>query len=177
MPEPKYSDKDVEKVKKLVDAYFEECEGEQLFDDEGKPMLDKWGRPIFIGQKPPTVTGLCLALGFLSRDALLGYQDRKERSPLIADAITRAKLRCQAYAESRLYDKDGANGAKFSLANNFGWKEQDNANTTNILVLDARERRERLSHLLQLDTQDAIEAECTDCSQTMDSQDTEKGSK
>jgi hypothetical protein len=31
----------------------------------------------------------------------------------------------EAYAESRLFDKDGANGAKFSLANNFrGWKEQ-----------------------------------------------------
>jgi hypothetical protein len=31
----------------------------------------------------------------------------------------------EQYAEERLFDKDGANGAKFSLANNFeGWKEK-----------------------------------------------------
>jgi predicted ATPase len=41
------------------------------------------------------------------------------------DTITRAKATVEQYAEERLYDKDGANGAKFSLANNFeGWKEK-----------------------------------------------------
>ena len=41
------------------------------------------------------------------------------------DTITRAKTRIEQYAEERLFDKDGANGAKFSLANNFeGWKEK-----------------------------------------------------
>ena len=31
----------------------------------------------------------------------------------------------ECYAEERLFDKDGANGAKFSLANNFeGWREK-----------------------------------------------------
>jgi hypothetical protein len=44
---------------------------------------------------------------------------------LFNDAITRAKARVEAYAESRLFDKDGANGAKFSLSNNFhGWAEK-----------------------------------------------------
>ena len=37
----------------------------------------------------------------------------------------RAKAKVERYAEERLYDKDGANGAKFSLANNFsGWREK-----------------------------------------------------
>ena len=37
----------------------------------------------------------------------------------------RAKAVVEQYAEERLFDKDGANGAKFSLANNFeGWKEK-----------------------------------------------------
>ena len=32
--------------------------------------------------------------------------------------------RIEMYAEERLYDKDGSNGAKFSLQNNFkGWNE------------------------------------------------------
>lgn len=32
-------------------------------------------------------------------------------------------VKAKVYAESRLYDKDGANGAKFSLGCNFGWRE------------------------------------------------------
>lgn len=36
--------------------------------------------------------------------------------------ITRAKSRVEEYAESRLFDRDGSNGAQFSLRNNFkGW--------------------------------------------------------
>ena len=41
----------------------------------------------------------------------------------------RAKARCEQYAEERLFDRDGTNGAQFSLKNNFGWgaaeKEKD----------------------------------------------------
>ena len=41
------------------------------------------------------------------------------------DTITRAKTFIEQYAEERLFDKDGAYGAKFSLANNFkGWAEK-----------------------------------------------------
>ena len=38
------------------------------------------------------------------------------------NTITRAKTRIEEYAESRLFDRDGSNGAQFSLQNNFkGW--------------------------------------------------------
>ncbi len=41
------------------------------------------------------------------------------------DTITRAKARLEAYTEERLFDKEGAAGARFSLANNFkGWSEK-----------------------------------------------------
>lgn len=107
-------------LQEAVDAYFKSCEGEMLKDTEGNPVLNKWGEPVYTGRKPPTVTGMALSLGFTSRQALLNYQAKKA----FVDTITRAKSRCEEYAESRLYDKDGANGAKFSLANNFkGWKE------------------------------------------------------
>lgn len=70
---------------------------------------------------PPTVTGLALFLGLQSRQALLNYQGRKQFN----DAITRAKSRCEAYTEGRLYDRDGVKGAIFSLTNNFkGWSEK-----------------------------------------------------
>lgn len=95
---PKYKKK--EELQEKIDSYFEECE------KKGKPL---------------TITGLALALGFNSRQALLNYQGKKEFN----DTITRAKARVEQYAEERLFDKAGANGAKFSLSNNFeGWKER-----------------------------------------------------
>lgn len=116
---PKYKTK--EEIQEKIDAYFEECKGEVLKDADGNPMIDKWGNPIVLGARPLTITGLALSLGFNSRQALLNYQGKKEFN----DTILRAKAQVEQYAEERLFDKDGANGAKFSLANNFdGWKEK-----------------------------------------------------
>ena len=116
---PRY--KTAKEMQDAIDKYFKECEGKLLTDANGQPILDKGGQPIMYGEKPLTVTGLALALGFNSRQTLLNYQGKKE----FMDTITRAKSRIEQYVEERLFDKDGANGAKFSLANNFGgWKEK-----------------------------------------------------
>lgn len=113
---PRY--KTPEEMQEKIDAYFTRCAGEMLRGDNGKPIYDKWGQPVFVNVRPPTVTGLALALGFTSRQALLNYQAK----PRFVDTITRAKSRCEEYAESRLYDRDGSRGAMFSLTNNFkGW--------------------------------------------------------
>ena len=111
----------VEEMQEKIDAYFEECKGRILTDKDGDIVYDKYGMPIYVDVRPLTVTGLALALGFNSRQTLLNYQAK----PAFVDTITRAKAKVEQYAEERLYDKDGANGAKFSLANNFeGWKEK-----------------------------------------------------
>lgn len=113
--------KTVQELQTAIDEYFKACEGEILKDEENQPVFNKFGQPVIINQKPPTVTGLALALGFTSRQALLNYQAKK----MFVDTITRAKSRCEDYAESRLFDRDGSNGAKFSLSNNFkGWSEK-----------------------------------------------------
>ncbi len=128
--------KTVEEMQIKIDEYFKSCEGRVLTDSDGNVMLDKYSRPIVLDSRPLTVTGLALALGFNSRQALLNYQAKKEFN----DTILRAKARIEQYAEERLFDKDGANGAKFSLANNFdGWKEKqqieaDVNNTLNINI-------------------------------------------
>lgn len=110
-----------EEMQVVIDEYFEMCKGEMRYDDNGLVYRDKYGLPIFFDVKPPTITGLALALGFTSRQALLNYQAKDE----FVDTIMRAKAKVEQYAEERLFDKDGANGAKFSLANNFdGWKEK-----------------------------------------------------
>lgn len=117
----------VEEMQKKIDQYFNSCKGEMLKDEDGQPILDKYNKPIFINQKPYTVTGLALYLGFTSRRALLNYEAKEE----FVHAITRAKTKIEEYAETRLYDKDGCNGAKFNLQNNFGWREKTEIESSN----------------------------------------------
>ena len=114
---PKYKCK--EEIEEKIDAYFKKCEGEILRDGNGEPVMDK----------------LALALGFTSRMALLNYQAKKE----FVDTITRAKTMVEAYTEQRLFDRDGANGAQFSLRNNFkGWNERQRTE------LDEAEQKARI---------------------------------
>ena len=110
---PKYVT--VEQMQAVIDQYFEDCKGEPIIGDDGRPILDKYGQPFIINQRPPTVTAL--ALGFTSRQALLDYQAKKG----FVDTVTRAKSRIEAYAEERLFDRDGQRGAEFSLRYNFRW--------------------------------------------------------
>jgi len=107
-------------MQKVIDKYFEDCSGEYIVID-GQVVQDKNGNPIKTKERPLTITGLALALGFSGRQALLNYEGKPE----FMDTIKRAKSRIEQYAEERLFDKDGVNGAKFNLSNNFkGWSEK-----------------------------------------------------
>jgi hypothetical protein len=174
---PKFSDLNVDEAQKLIDQFFEDCTGKPIMVNdpdtgEERPYIDKYGQPVIIGAKPPTVTGLCLALGFNSRNALLDYEANVDSNPELANTITRAKLRCHEYAESRLYDKDGANGAKFSLANNFGWIDRQEISTTlEVNMLPEADRRSRLIDILsrrQLPSIIDVECQPTEDSQDAD---------
>jgi hypothetical protein len=123
-----------EEMQIKIDEYFEQCKGEYLTDSDGKHVFNKYGEPIIINDKPPTITGLALSLGFKSRQALLNYQGKKEFN----DTITRAKSICEEYSESRLYDRDGEKGAEFSLKCNFGWrdKDKDDENIPQVIIID-----------------------------------------
>lgn len=117
---PKY--KTSAEMQAKIDEYFKTCEGHTPTDENGKVIRDKNGLPVIVGACPPTITGLALALGFKTRQSLLDYQ---ASSPAFNDIITVAKSRVEAYTEGRLFDRDGVNGAKFSLQNNFrGWREK-----------------------------------------------------
>lgn len=120
-----------------IDLYFQECrDGIQMVNEFGDPIYNKDGSPAMAGQKPPTVTGLALALGFTSRTDLLRYEAKDE----FYSTIQKAKSRIEEYAEIRLFDRDGVQGAKFSLANNFaGWREQQDINVNTGAVQQAGE--------------------------------------
>lgn len=138
---PKYTS--VEEIESKIEQYFEDCKGYPLTDEKGKQIFNKFGSPIFIDVHPPTVTGLALALGFTSRQALLNYQAKPE----FVDTITRAKARVEQYAEERLFDRDGSNGAQFSLRNNFkGWdadKKNDDSGNGKITIVNNIPRTEK----------------------------------
>lgn len=128
--------KTVNEIEEKIYTYFKECEGEILKDDNGKTVLNKFGNPVVINRKPPTVTGLALALGFTNRLDLLRYQGKEE----FCNTITRAKSMVEQYAEERLFDRDGSNGAQFSLRNNFkGWdadKKNDDSGDGKIMIVN-----------------------------------------
>lgn len=122
---PKYKNK--EEIQEKIEKYFKECEGKLLKDDDGNTVFNKSGKPVIFDEKPPTITGLALALGFTSRQSLLDYQAKKE----FVDTITRAKSRVEKYTEERLFDREGYNGAQFSLRNNFkGWNDDKKEDET-----------------------------------------------
>lgn len=116
---PKYKNK--EEIEGLIEKYFEDCKGKPYLDDKGVPVHANNGKVLWEEYPhPPTVTGLALALGFTTRHALLNYQGKEE----FVHTITRAKTYIEEYAERRLYDREGVQGAKFVLINNFkNWSD------------------------------------------------------
>ena len=100
--------------------------------------MNKFGNPVYINQRPPTVTGLALALGFTTRLSLLNYQGKAE----FMNTITRAKSMVEEYTEQRLFDRDGSSGAQFSLRNNFkGWNDKLSSD------LDVEEQKARIEKI------------------------------
>ena len=120
--------KDEEELKQRIDAYFSSCFSPQL-DKHGNPIIDKNGNIMMYQSRPFTMTGLADSLD-ISRETLRQYEGKGQ----FKEIIERAKRKCEVYAEERLFDKDGVNGAKFNLINNYeGWKEkQENEITGNL---------------------------------------------
>lgn len=122
-----------EKLQKEIDAYFDSCFG-FMYDKNGNLKYDKNGEPIRYQQKPFTVSGLALGIG-VSTQTLNRYCQGKFDSDMDSDPnlgtykkiLVRAKQRIESYAESRLYDRDGNNGARFVLDSSFGWTTQKEA--------------------------------------------------
>ena len=81
------------------------------------PKLEDWEKKIIAGEKP-TVTGLCLALDFESKDTLYNYSRKDEFSY----PIKRALLIVENGYESALRENN-ATGSIFALKN-MGWKDQ-----------------------------------------------------
>lgn len=117
-------------MQQKIDDYFESCFKEDLKYNSNKkyyePKKDYKGNIIKYQYKPFTITGLANALG-MTRETLLRYGEQDEFS----DTIRKAKQKVEEYVEERLFDRDGVNGAKFNLINNFNnWSDKQKIDTT-----------------------------------------------
>lgn len=77
-----------------------------------------------------TMTGLAIALGFRTRQALCNYE-REPGYEFAFDVIQYAKLKIEEDTEQRLHDPKNYNisGAIFSLKNNWGWVDKSEVKT------------------------------------------------
>lgn len=91
--------------KKRIEDYFTQCRGE--------PREGKNGETIYVGGRPPTLTGLALALDFDSRGEMLAYRGTAAERRLLENA----KLRIENFNEEKLFEKDFARSAIFNLTN------------------------------------------------------------
>lgn len=116
-----------------IEAYFRSCDGEPMLDEEtGDVKLDRKGKPVATGKRPPTLSGLALAMGFASKAEMLRYQGKPE----IMTIIQRGRTRVEQYAEEKLFDKESSAGAKFVLEKDFGEAvpEEDDAAGADIMA-------------------------------------------
>ena len=118
----------------LVDAYFASCHGVIYNPRTGMPYYDEEGRPRTGQIKPYTVSGLACYIHIESSSIMkytrgqideLGYPtDDEYIGPQYSDIIIEARKKIEAFAEERLYDRDGFNGGKFVLNCAFGWQDR-----------------------------------------------------
>lgn len=124
-------------LQSMVNEYFESCNG-PLLDRYGNLVYDKDGNLVKTQVEPWTVSGLALYLG-ISTNTLKQYKLGRIDNLLdemrvdtddymtFSSVVLKARQKIEAYAERRLYDRDGSQGARFVLDNAFQWvsrKEQ-----------------------------------------------------
>lgn len=101
-----------EAVRQKIQDYFDSRKTEKR-DQEGQVILGKGGEVLY-EEKPCTVTGLALALGFSDRESLFSLENKK-----IKALVDRALLSIEENAEEKLFSKDTFHGAKLFLETNF----------------------------------------------------------
>lgn len=83
--------------------------------------VDRAVEEYFADQDAPTITGLVLALGFMSRQSLVDYDGYGKEYSYIT---TRARLRVQASYENGLRNREQSRGCQFALSAGFNWAQK-----------------------------------------------------
>lgn len=111
---PKYET--AEDLETLIDGYFKECVPVPMTyekDGETKILCDNKGNPVY-SDNPPTVAGLALRLGFVSRQSIYDYEVKGSEFAYI---IKRARLMIEEHHEKRLSTASTPTGSIFWMKN------------------------------------------------------------
>lgn len=92
--------------------------------EEMLPKLLQWEESLVSGEKA-TVTGLCLALEFDSKDTLYAYRDKEEFSYPIRKALLLVENSYEKYLR-----ENNPTGSIFALKN-MGWRDKVETGFTN----------------------------------------------
>ena len=88
---------------------------------EMEPLIEGYFSDCDKAERPYTVPGIALALGFADRHSLHDYMAKDE----FTATIKRARLRIEAQRAQALVTRtQGVAGLIFDLKNNFGWKDK-----------------------------------------------------
>jgi len=112
----------VEDLEEHIQEYFDDC------DSNTREVYDKKEQTIVTinSPLPYTIEGLALALGFLSREALLNYEKAKGYEEFFS-TVKEAKLKVQNNKVSGLIiDTYSTAGTIFDLCNNHGYQQKMN---------------------------------------------------
>lgn len=114
--------KTLTELQKAIDSYFLRCEGICTKDEQGNVVFNKNGTPLYERVPScPTITGLALAIGLPTRQAVLRFLPEDERYSLICRGVARV----EEFAERQLLES-GTAGVKFFLSRSFvGWGEEE----------------------------------------------------
>lgn len=146
-----------EELQRAVDSYFESCYSYK-YDKYGELIRDRNGQIVKVQTKPFTMTGLA-SYCKTTRATISAYgRGTYDNEGCYSIIIRRAKQRIEEYAETRLYDKDGYNGARFVLDSGFGWatqKEIAEINKMNVESLVKQEEFKLKKMLAEMGEDDA----------------------
>ena len=131
----------VEKKKVGRPAKYETAEEMQV-------AIDKYFIDCDKKEKPYTISGLALGLGFCNRTSFLDYIERSPRE--FSDTIRRAKARVEMQLDEKLLmSGQNTTGIIFNLKNNFGWVDKHEVKTdlnVNVNLVDLFEKSKSLQN-------------------------------
>lgn len=114
------TEEDAEFAESAVKAYFDSCEPEYWLDKDGEPLLDVKKRPIIKRWNRPTIAGLAMAVGYVTRESFM--QATLADSPY-ARVLMRARFKIEQEHEENLYNAHSG-GSEFALKNIAGWTDR-----------------------------------------------------
>jgi len=133
-------------MQKAIEEYFLSCEPKPMLNDDGEAITDTKGRVVWTKGKHITLTGISKAIGF-TRQSFWNYEQKDE----FFDIITHAKMTVEEYAESQLYERDGARGAEFALSRMYGWLDPQKDKELNIREKETDARIEHMNKSVTID--------------------------